>query len=55
MAMLRRILNNRRNTTELNAASQPDMMQANIRKRPDVVVIGGGMIVEAGGSLLGAT
>jgi uncharacterized protein GlcG (DUF336 family) len=44
----------RTNTTELNAASQPGMMQAGIRTLPGVVVIGGGMIVEAGGSLLGA-
>jgi uncharacterized protein GlcG (DUF336 family) len=44
----------RTNTTELNAASQPGMMQAGIRMLPGVVVIGGGMIVEAGGSLLGA-
>ena len=44
----------RTNTTELNAASQPGMMQAGIRNLPGVVAIGGGMIVEAGGSLLGA-
>jgi uncharacterized protein GlcG (DUF336 family) len=44
----------RTNTTELNAISQPGMMQAGIRSLPGVVVIGGGMIVEAGGSLLGA-
>jgi uncharacterized protein GlcG (DUF336 family) len=44
----------RTNTTELNAVSQPGMMQAGIRTLPGVVVIGGGMIVEAGGSLLGA-
>jgi uncharacterized protein GlcG (DUF336 family) len=44
----------RTNTTELNAVSQPGMMQAGIRMLPRVVVIGGGMIVEAGGSLLGA-
>jgi uncharacterized protein GlcG (DUF336 family) len=44
----------RTNTTELNAASQPGTMQAGIRNLPGVVVIGGGMIVEAGGSLVGA-
>jgi uncharacterized protein GlcG (DUF336 family) len=44
----------RTNTTELNAASQPGMMQAGIRNLPGVVVLGGGMIVEAGGALLGA-
>jgi uncharacterized protein GlcG (DUF336 family) len=44
----------RTNTTELNAASQPGMMQAGIRALPGVVVIGGGRVVEAAGSLLGA-
>lgn len=44
----------RTNTSELNAMSQPGMMQAGIRNLPGVVVIGGGMTVEAGGSLLGA-
>ena len=44
----------RTNTTELNAASQPGMMQAGIRNLPGVVVIGGGVIVEAAGSLVGA-
>ena len=44
----------RTNTTELNAVSQPGMMQAGIRNLPGVVALGGGMIVEAGGSLLGA-
>src|SRR5262245_49480078 len=44
----------RTNTTELNAVSQPGMMQAGIRALPGVVVIGGGVIVEAGGALLGA-
>lgn len=41
-------------TTELNAMSQPGMMQAGIRSLPGAVVIGGGLIVEAGGSLVGA-
>jgi uncharacterized protein GlcG (DUF336 family) len=44
----------RTNTAELNAVSQPGMMQSGIRTLPGVVVIGGGVIVEAGGSLLGA-
>jgi uncharacterized protein GlcG (DUF336 family) len=44
----------RTNTSELNAVSQPGMMQAGIRYLPGVVVIGGGVTVEAGGSLLGA-
>ena len=41
-------------TTELNAASQSGMMQSGIRNLPGAVVIGGGLIVEAGGSLVGA-
>jgi uncharacterized protein GlcG (DUF336 family) len=44
----------RTSTTELNAISQPGMMQAGIRNLPGTVVIGGGLTVEAGGSLLGA-
>lgn len=41
-------------TTELNAISQPGMMQSGIRNLPGAVIIGGGLIVEAGGSLIGA-
>jgi uncharacterized protein GlcG (DUF336 family) len=41
-------------TTELNAISHPGMMQAGIRNLPGAVVIAGGLIVEAGGSLVGA-
>src|SRR3954469_10630134 len=41
-------------TTELNAISQPGMMQAGIRNLPGAVVMAGGLIVEAGGSLVGA-
>ncbi|WP_038935697.1 GlcG/HbpS family heme-binding protein [Bradyrhizobium japonicum] len=44
----------RTSTTELNAVSQPGMMQAGIRDLPGTVIIGGGLIVEAGGSLVGA-
>jgi uncharacterized protein GlcG (DUF336 family) len=44
----------RTNTAELNAVSQPGMPQAGIRALPGVVVIGGGVTIEAGGSLLGA-
>ncbi len=36
----------RTNTTELNAISQPGMMQAGIRHLPGAVIIGGGIIVE---------
>lgn len=41
-------------TTELNAISQPGMMQSGIRNLPGAVIIAGGLIVEAGGSLAGA-
>ncbi|UWU95280.1 heme-binding protein [Bradyrhizobium sp. CB1015] len=41
-------------TTELNAMSQPGMMQLGIRNLPGAVIIGGGLVVEAGGSLVGA-
>jgi uncharacterized protein GlcG (DUF336 family) len=44
----------RTSTTQLNAMSQPGMMQAGIRNLPGAVVIGGGLMVEAGGSLVGA-
>lgn len=44
----------RTNTTELHAISQPGMMQAGIRNLPGTVIIGGGMIVESSGSLVGA-
>lgn len=44
----------RTSTTELNAISQPGMPQAGLRNLPNVVVLGGGIIVEAGGSLVGA-
>ena len=41
-------------TSNLFAISQPGMMQAEIRNLPGAVILGGGLIVEAGGSLLGA-
>jgi uncharacterized protein GlcG (DUF336 family) len=44
----------RTNTTALNAMSLPGMMQAGIRNLPGAVIIGGGMVVESGGSLVGA-
>jgi uncharacterized protein GlcG (DUF336 family) len=44
----------RTSTTELNAISQPGMMQAGIRNLPGAVIVGGGLAIEAGGSLLGA-
>jgi uncharacterized protein GlcG (DUF336 family) len=44
----------RTSTTELNAISQPGMMQAGIRHLPGAVIVGGGLTVEAAGTLLGA-
>jgi uncharacterized protein GlcG (DUF336 family) len=44
----------RTNTTELNAVSQPGSMQAGLRNLPGAVIIGGGVMVESGGSLVGA-
>ena len=44
----------RTGTGDLQAISQPGMPQAGIRQLPGAVVIGGGMVVEAGGSLIGA-
>ena len=44
----------RTSTTDLNAISQPGMQQAGLRNLPNVVMIGGGIIVESGGSLVGA-
>src|SRR3954469_16114106 len=39
-------------TTELNAISQPGMMQSGIRNLPGVIIVGGGLVVEASGSLV---
>ena len=44
----------RTNTTELAAATQPGQPQSGIRHRPGVAAVGGGMMIEASGSLLGA-
>jgi uncharacterized protein GlcG (DUF336 family) len=44
----------RSSTSSLFAISQPGMMQAGIRNLPGAVIIGGGLVVEAGGSLVGA-
>ena len=44
----------RTNTTELAEASQPGRPASGIRNRPGVAAVGGGMMIEAGGSLLGA-
>ena len=44
----------RTNTTELVAMTQPGMPQAGLRNLPGAVVLGGGLVIEAGGSLVGA-
>ena len=44
----------RNSTSSLFAVSQPGMMQAGVRTLPSVVIIGGGLVVESGGSLVGA-
>ncbi len=44
----------RTNTTQLAEATQPGRPQSGIRNRPGVAAVGGGLMIEAGGSLLGA-
>jgi uncharacterized protein GlcG (DUF336 family) len=44
----------RTNTTELVAVTRPGMPQAGLRALTGAVILGGGMVVEAGGSLVGA-
>jgi uncharacterized protein GlcG (DUF336 family) len=41
-------------TTDLSGISQPGMMQAGLRNLPGAVIIGGGLTIETGGSLVGA-
>lgn len=43
----------RTSTAELAEATQPGRPQSGIRNRPGVAAVGGGLIIEAGGSLLG--
>jgi uncharacterized protein GlcG (DUF336 family) len=43
----------RTNTSELAEASQPGRPASGIRHRPGVAAVGGGMMIEAGGTLLG--
>ena len=43
----------RTNTGELAGMSQPGMPQAGMRALPGVVALGGGLMVEAGGSIVG--
>ena len=44
----------RTNTTELADATHPGRPASGIRHRPGVAAVGGGMMIEAGGTLLGA-
>jgi len=44
----------RTNTTDLVALTQPGMPQAGLRNLPGAVALGGGIVIEAGGSLVGA-
>lgn len=44
----------RTDTTELAASSQPGRPQSGIRELPNVVAIGGGMMIRAKGALVGA-
>jgi uncharacterized protein GlcG (DUF336 family) len=43
----------RTNTTELAEATQGGRPQSGVRHRPGVAAVGGGLMIEAGGSLLG--
>lgn len=47
-------VNFRGNTSELVGATAPGTPQAGVRSLPNVVILGGGVVVEAGGSLIGA-
>lgn len=44
----------RTGTTALMAISQPGMPQAGLRDLPGAVILGGGMVIEGGGSTVGA-
>ena len=44
----------RTNTTELAEATQPGRPQSGIRHRPGVAAVGGGVMIQGGGALLGA-
>jgi len=43
----------RTNTLEIAAETQPGKMMSGIRQRPNVVAVGGGVLIEAGGSIVG--
>ena len=44
----------RTNTTELAEATQPGRPQSGIRNRPGIAAVGGGVMIQGGGALLGA-
>jgi uncharacterized protein GlcG (DUF336 family) len=44
----------RSNTLEFAAETQPGKPSSGIRMRPNVVAVGGGVLIEAGGSMVGA-
>jgi uncharacterized protein GlcG (DUF336 family) len=44
----------RTNTSDLIGISQPTQPQAGLRDLPNVVLLGGGILLEAGGTLVGA-
>jgi uncharacterized protein GlcG (DUF336 family) len=44
----------RTNTTDLVPLTQPGMPQAGVRDIPGVIIVGGGIMVQTGGSLVGA-
>jgi uncharacterized protein GlcG (DUF336 family) len=44
----------RTNTTEMAEATQPGRPQSGVRHLPGVAAVGGALLIEAGGSLLGA-
>jgi len=44
----------RTNTTDLVTATAANTPQAGIRNLPGVVIVGGGVLIEAGGSIVGA-
>ena len=44
----------RTDTTDLAASTQPGTPQAGVRHLPGTVILGGGILVQAGGSLVGA-
>lgn len=44
----------RTNTTDLVSLTQPGMPQAGVRNLPGAVILGGGIMVQAGGSSIGA-